>query len=431
MRIAGPAMFAQSFNILYFCKAVRGKYDGQDIPIFHQIDRMYSFQFELNLSAVILFGTAVLLLAVYIFTFLSAPRRVFRAVRKDGNGTAPEGICPVSVIIVAGEHTDSLKKLLPAVLGQKYNGPFEVIVVNVGSSDATAEVVEKLRLIHDNLYLTYTPEGARQLSRKKLGLMIGIKAARYPFVVHTTDEAVVASDEWLAGMTDPFIDASTEVVIGYSGLDPSNDRSHGRRARLFNDTADTVAWLASALKGRPYRGTELNLAYTRDIFFRNRGFSKTLNLKHGDDDIFIHEIATPENTAVVLRPDTLVRRTSGNAKKTYNELQNRYRFTGDQLPHKSRRLQAIGTWALWGILITCGLGIFVTLPNLFGLTIGLIIILAAFMFGSLVWGKTVRSLTGRRLFLTVPFLTLARPFSNIRASVRARMNRRYNYTWNN
>lgn len=392
------------------------------------------FLFEISQTAIILFGSALFLFIILIFIYLRPLWRVRNAVRREvesgQNLDLPDGNVPVSVIIYANDDAEELKHLLPSILGQDYASPFEVIVVNEGQSPATAQIVERLRLIHDNLYLTYTPEGAMQLSRKKLALMIGIKAARYPYVVHTIASANIDSDRWLARMTAPFADDNIEVVIGQSTIRPDKDTGFGRRGRLFNAVADRVIWLNSALSGKPYRGTELNLAYTRDIFFNNRGFSRSLNLKYGDDDIFVHEIANGNNTAVVLHPESKVCRDCYDARKEYKELRSRYYFTGQYIPKCPRRMFAFGTLLLWVITGLCVAGSVCMLPNLLGVAIGALIFLTMIISVVVLWRGAIKALEEKKMMLTLPFLAFMRPVANTISRLRSRRHKRYNYTWN-
>ena len=391
---------------------------------------MYFSPIHITSVTVTLLGCSILAVIAFILIYLRPLWRVRNTVKRQENGASDvEGVTPASVVIFASDDSESLKYLLPSILGQKYSGPFEVIVVNEGQSDATVEIVERLKMIHDNLYLTYTPDGARQLSRKKLALMIGIKAARYPVVVLTTANAVIDSDEWLARMTAPFVDSDVEVVLGHSFIDWNKDKGPGALNRIFNGTADAVVWLNAALEQHPYRGTCLNLAYTRDVFFNNRGFSRSLNLKYGDDDIFIHEIATGRNTRVVLHPDSFVKSRAYNIKRLYNEQRSRYYFTGAQLPMLARRMQAFGSLLLWIIL---GLQIALTWivwPNLFGLALGCFIFLGLLITSAILWRRVIVALTGKKMLLSLMWLILLRPFANTYAWINSMRYRKYNYTW--
>jgi hypothetical protein len=45
-------------------------------------------------------------------------------------------------------------------------------------------------------------------------------------------------------------------------------------------------------------GVGQNLAYTKSIFFNNRGFASQNHLRFGDDDLFINQVATANNCAI-------------------------------------------------------------------------------------------------------------------------------------
>lgn len=387
------------------------------------------FDFNIPFLAIILFGIALFLLIPFVFVYLRPLWKVPNAIRRESDDTAePSATYPVSVIVFTADESESLKQLLPSILNQNYDGPFEVIVVNDGESDSVTNVVERLRTDYTNLYITYTPDGARNLSRKKLALMLGIKAARYPVVLNTTASAIIDSDRWLARMTEPFVNPATEVVIGRSVPD-GRDTGFGSRTRVFNTVADAMAWLNGAVTGHPYRGTELNLAYTREAFFANRGFHHSLNLHYGDDDIFISEIARPDNTAIVLHPDAAVRHGVWNARRAYREMRSRYGFTGNFVSKTQRRMQALGAWLLWAIIGLCVAGAVVMFPNMLGVCVAAFVVPGVLLASILLWRRAVRELGQRRLLLTLPWLMLSRPFNNIFTSLRNRRYRSRNYTW--
>ena len=66
----------------------------------------------------------------------------------------------------------------------------------------------------------------------------------------------------------------------------------------------------------PYMGVGRNLSYKKDLFFRNKGFSAINHVPGGDDDLFINKVATKDNTAIVVDPDTF---TLSEPKKTFGE----------------------------------------------------------------------------------------------------------------
>ena len=68
-----------------------------------------------------------------------------------------------------------------------------------------------------------------------------------------------------------------------------------------------MRYLGFALAGSPYMGIGRNLAYRKELFYQQKGFSAHLNLQRGDDDLFINHVATPENTRVETDANAIVR----------------------------------------------------------------------------------------------------------------------------
>ena len=44
--------------------------------------------------------------------------------------------------------------------------------------------------------------------------------------------------------------------------------------------------------------TGRNLSYTKELFFKHKGFASHNHIKSGDDDLFINKVATPTNTDI-------------------------------------------------------------------------------------------------------------------------------------
>ena len=53
-------------------------------------------------------------------------------------------------------------------------------------------------------------------------------------------------------------------------------------------------------------GIGKNLGYTKDVFFRNKGFANHLNVLGGEDDLFVNEVAGKANTAVALEKKSIM-----------------------------------------------------------------------------------------------------------------------------
>lgn len=390
-----------------------------------------SLNFDLPIYTIIFLAAALLFAGVVFLYYCPFVRRVSRRRSQcDLTVDTPEGERPnwpaASIIIYAQGEADRLENLLPVVLGQDYGGTFEVIVINEGDSADVRSVINALQLAHRNLYLTFTPDGARNLSRKKLALTLGIKAARYEVVVNTTTDAIITSDRWLEKIMRHFSNPSTGIVLGYAA--PTDDSEIALSTSFFY-ACDSVSWISAAIGQHPFRGTELNIAYRRELFFANKGFSRSLNLHYGDDDIFISEIATRDNTVTELSPESVVRFSNYDMNAALYSTALRRRFTESFIRKKPLPCLTIGETSLWLTILSAAGAIVFDYLNLTTIIIAAIIIGITMTAVVLAWQKTSEAIELRRICLSAPFLALAQPFRRLSLSISSGMSKQKKYTW--
>lgn len=371
----------------------------------------------------------VLIILYYMFRVLSVVKYRERSDRERPDKPDSEYL-PASIVIYSQGDAEHLHEMLGVVLNQDYPAPYEVIVVNEGESADVRDTVSMLRSHYPNLYLTFTPEGVVNLSRKKLALTLGIKASRYDTVVLTTTAAIVESSMWLRRMMFRFgSEADTEIVLGYAYIDPAEDEEYGRRRRAFDFVADSVRWLAVAIAGRPFRGTEYNLAYKKEVFLRNKGFARSLNLHYGDDDIFISEVANRHNTAVELSEDSIVRIRQGNDPRLFTERMLRHLFTERFIRRRPRVLAAIASW-LQIIAIACAATAAVLgFPDLMATAVGALIVVAMLVVDIIVWHRAMLALKSSPLMFSLPWLSVTLPLRVLGRRIVCRMGKQKKYTW--
>lgn len=385
--------------------------------------------FDLSRLLIILLALGAICSLFVIFIYCPFVRRVWRRRRQCRLMPADEpGMPDVSVIVYSQDEAERLETVLPAILNQNYPGNFEVIVVNEGDSGDVRNVIAAMQAANRNLYLTFTPEGARNLSRKKLALTLGIKAARHDIVVLTTTDAIISSDLWLKSMMRHFAEPTTGIVLGYASPTDSESSRLSRKS-AYDFAAESVSWLSAAIGYRPYRGSELNLAYRKELFFANKGFSRSLNLCFGDDDIFISEIANRRNTVVELSPESIIRFDSYDLSKSLRDSATRHRFTSRFIHNKPISVLAAGETALWIAMTTACAAVALDYRNPVTDVAAGVILVAAFTSIALSWRKATSALGLRRLTLTAPFLTFARPFARLSVRLSSQFSRQKKYTW--
>lgn len=387
----------------------------------------------ISFTALWLIGVCALcVLAVSAYYFFRV--RTVINYRKRADSERPDkpdaDYLPASVIIYSQGDAENLRELLESVLNQDYPAAYEVIVVNEGEAGDVRDTVGMLRNRYPNLYLTFTPEGVVNLSRKKLALTLGLKAARYDVAVLTTSAAIVPSSLWLRRMTARFsADSPVEVVLGFAAVDPSEDSHAGHRRRAFDFVVENVRWLAVAIAGKPFRGTEYNIAYRRSLFLRNKGFARSLNLHSGDDDIFISEIARGSNTEVELSEDSIVRLRHGNHPRLFNERVLRRIFTERFIRRRPRILMSLaGVLQLVAVAVGIAAAV-IDWPNLQVTVIVAAILVAMIVLDIVTWRKAMKALKSRSLMLTIPWFVLTHPARRAMARVRSRLSKQKKYTW--
>ncbi len=385
--------------------------------------------FTLNLSPLVwaLLGGGFLLAAVYAIWHWSKTRRLQRFVGTDEiQRDYVEELPPVSVIVDACNETDQLVRFMPLVLHQDYP-EYEVIVIADGAAEATSDMLSEMKAQHPNLHITFTPHGTRSLSRKKLALMIGIKASHHDIVLTTNANCRPASDQWLRTMMRNFT-PDTDVVLGYSHYRYHRDKRWARRWRILDTVATAVQWLDSAIAKRPFRGVSDNLAYRKHLFFDVGGFAKTMNLSWGEDDVFLCQIARPDNTRVELAPESQLSVYYENIFRAHRLLRTRRDFTTRRVPRRAFIEHAAMSWAMWlahGALIAASV---LAWPNAVVL-IAAVVVLAA-LWIAVTWAvrRDCQLLQAPPLRLTVPPLTLARPLINANYRLRELRHKKSNFT---
>jgi len=206
----------------------------------------------------------------------------------------------VSVVICARDEAQNLADHLPEILQQDYRSTFEVVAVNDNSHDDSKYVLEYLAKPFKNLRPVELKQEGRHIQGKKFPLSVGIKEAKYELLLLTDADCKPASNKWIELMQDAFAN-DKEIVIGYGGY----YKKPGLLNKLirFETFLSALQYFSFALAGMPYMGVGRNLAYKKDLFFRNKGFSMFNQIAGGDDDLFINRVATKKNTAVVLDAD--------------------------------------------------------------------------------------------------------------------------------
>lgn len=361
---------------------------------------------------------------------------------KQHDDVAPGMPTPkVSVIVYSQVQEEELMAYLDVLKNQDYPD-FEVVVVCESTAESNEILSESCTRRFNNVYVTFIPPGSHNLSRRKLALTLGMKAAKGDIVVTTTANAEIHSRSWLSKLIAPFRGENadiTEVSLGYSHLDYSQMKGWGKWYREFVTVLTDAEWIGYALAKKPYRGDGNNLAFRRRLFFEHKGYSQSMYLHSGDDDIFIHEIATPENTAMVLDREAILSIGWGeSSKRMWRTRKEQYDFTSRWLPQKPfLRAGAISTlqWIILLLYVAIGLISYLLVCNRHDIyayipAITAFCLLILFQLAEIIiYRRAAEKMEATRLWWALPVFRLLKPILNKVFSFRHRRTRRWNYTW--
>ena len=217
----------------------------------------------------------------------------------------------VSVIICAKNEFDNLKKNLKSILNQDYIN-YEVIVVNDQSNDKTADLLKEYEKTFFRLKVVNIDEHVNHIVGKKFALTLGIKTAKYDYVLLTDADCFVDSKKWISSMVSNF--KSSDIVLGFGGY--VKDKSILNKLIRFDTFLVAIQYFSYALKSMTYMGVGRNLAYKKELFFNNKGFASHMGISSGDDDLFIREVAKKSKVSIELSEKS---HTLSNAKDSWKE----------------------------------------------------------------------------------------------------------------
>lgn len=209
----------------------------------------------------------------------------------------------VAIVIVAQEEAEELRRHLPVFLTQKYPADYQVIVVDIHSTDDTLKMLEELEEHYPQLTHSSIPPSARDISKQRLAMMLGMKTACTEWVIFTKADCCPANDEWLAS----FMRNNTQgknAIIGMTKYASCNNLLMQKRQflRLWKQ----MIWIPFAENHYPYRADDELLAYRKEFFFEQNGFESDSRLLVGAASLLVNKNISAERCAISVRPDAIL-----------------------------------------------------------------------------------------------------------------------------
>ncbi|MFN5183516.1 MAG: glycosyltransferase, partial [Bacteroidota bacterium] len=302
---------------------------------------------QLSVEVIFFASLAFALICKISLLFFRYSKLAFYKARTDNTFNKP-----VSVVICARNEGENLTKFLPEILTQDYH-EFEVVVVNDCSYDNTDDVLREFAKVFPNLKAITVKEDEYYKHGKKFALLVGIKGAKYEHLVLTDADCKPASSLWLKKMASGFSNGK-EIVLGYGAY--FQEKGFLNKLIRYDTFLIGLKYLSAALRKKPYMGVGRNLAYTKDLFFRSKNFSKHYHLISGDDDLFINQVATADNTTIVIDHEAITYSEPKHSLKNWKMQKGRHLTTAPYYKQSTKMMLGIDIFVnfiFWIFAITC------------------------------------------------------------------------------
>lgn len=311
------------------------------------------FEEYLPIIIVVLFGAITL--AELMHYYLVYARFSFSRRKKN----VSEEPVPISVILVVKDAAGTLLKTLPRFLGQQYP-QYEVVIVDDNSKDETPLLVKEYQNQYSNLKLVNLDSAVTTIRGRKFAISMGIRCATYDHVIFSDPECIPTSAHWLERMASGF-SKEHKIVLGYSTYEKRNNPFN--RLLHFDNLQNAMQYFAHAIIHSTYRGDIKNMAYTKDLFTKQRGFASHNHISYGEEDIFISRAATNKNTTIEYSQDAFTVLQRGANHSYWKDHKKGLYFTRKYNTRKNAFL--LNSFALINLLfyVSLGFAIWLTLNN--------------------------------------------------------------------
>ena len=335
-----------------------------------------------------------------------------------------DGSVPLSVVVVIRNRADDLERNLQLLATQNYPA-FEVIVVNDASVDGASDVIKRIEQRFPYVRHTFLPESARYVSRSKLAVTLGAKAARYEWIVLTESDCIGVSGDRL-GFLAAACDEAHDLVLGYTDYDDDGTWRSDRYA-LDNMVRQMRFFRASAKRrnGKAVGGCIGNMAFRKSVFLENRGFSSNLSLLGGEDVLLADSLARPGRTGVIIRKETQVHRQPPVLRNQWRTMKLFQAESAHYLSSRGRmerRAWGLSSWC-WHLSLLA----VVVLTALFVLHMqyayaasAALVELMFIALDDVLFNRASATLGGRRYYFMYPCYNLVQPFVNLYYRLKSR-----------
>lgn len=198
----------------------------------------------------------------------------------------------VSVVVVCYNEEANIGECLDSLVGQDYSsGTYEIVVVDNGSTDATADIVKEFQNRYPFIRIIVEPRRGMAIVRNA-----GVRASRFPLIAYL-DADCVATPHWLRSLVTVYQNGKKNdvnvVAVGGQSLIPEESGSFQEALKIalncYIGSAGRVTGKCHPHERYVKDLPSLNIIYERSLFDAIGYYNESI-LEAGEDADFSYRI---------------------------------------------------------------------------------------------------------------------------------------------
>ena len=225
-----------------------------------------------------------------------------------------------SIVISARNEEQNIEACLQSISQQKYpNELFEIIVIDDGSTDKTAEIITGFITHNPSFKIKYLKS---DLKNKKAAITMGISHTQHDYII-LTDADCTRNEHWLSAINQ-FVTQSECKMIYAPVRFKAQNIFEKMQALEFAGLVGIGA--ASMELKNPNMCSAANLVFEKKVFDEVNGYQDNMHLLSGDDEFLMHKIFKlyPEKVKFLLNYDAMVTTTASSSVEELAEQRKRW-----------------------------------------------------------------------------------------------------------
>jgi glycosyltransferase involved in cell wall biosynthesis len=342
-----------------------------------------------------LIGLFVLLFLFLVLYMIFFNLRVARHKATPGNLSTP-----LSILMVLRNEEDNLRDYLPGMLGLN-NSEFEVVAVDNYSLDNSFIYLQSLQNQNQHLKISRLKQDTD--FSEKMAQNIGLKAARYDWVMSVPPTTSTFGDDWISDISGHSSN-TVDVVVSYSNIKPSGSFFNLLyRVECFFQQLKSFGFI---LNGMPYISSQENVAFKKDKYFGVGGYRGRITESFVQLEMVINSFLSKNNVALLISEKTAIQEKKKVSLKDYAELIKKERRLRKYLPAGIRFRLIVHEWVNF-LFLPVAVAVVLLIPELWAFVLIMIIFL---IFCNLfIIKKVLAGLNERKLFLPSFLIALFLP----------------------